>query len=129
MEPTTPPQADKPRPPLPKFWATYSPNQELPLSGLTSIALHVGAAVALALFFQFYLRHHLEDTMPVEAIIVDGDPNAGGGGDPGGSSVTDAAGPGRVERASADELPRDTPAPNITLGALPDPRNELPEVP
>src|SRR4051794_11421552 len=47
----------------PLFWSKYSRNQELPISSLASIALHIGAAALLVLLFQYVLGVSREPDM------------------------------------------------------------------
>lgn len=114
--------------PDPEFWEKYSPNQELPISSLASVAIHLGVAAVLVLFLNFVLADRGDSAMPLET-IDDGSLAAGGGGDPSGTAVSNVPGPGRVERATADEIPPDAPKPNTVLGNLPEVRDILPEVP
>jgi len=117
-------------PPLPdpKFWTRYSANQELPISGLASVAVHLGAAVLCGLLFTFVMTRDRGGAMPVEAYSLDGDLDAGGGGDPNATTVTNVPGSHLVERAGPDEIAPDTPRPNIAIGAVPD-IDILPDLP
>src|SRR5262245_21123841 len=84
-----------------RFWQKHSPNQEFPISSLSSLALHVGTAVILVLLFNFVINSSRDTAMPVE--VFDGYADAGGGGD---LNASNAAGPGsqpRIERATEDE--------------------------
>lgn len=110
-----------------QFWKKHSPNQEFPISSLASIALHVGAVVSLVLLFNFIINSSRDTAMPVE--IFEGYSDAGGGGDPNGAGITDIGGQPRIEKATEDEIPKDSPKPNITMGALPDVLKDLPELP
>ena len=124
MATVTPPAA----PPDEAFWVKYSPNQELPLSSLGSIALHVGAVVVMLGLF-FVIGTSRDTSMPVETIALGDDGNAGGGGDPNGTAITNIKGQPRVERATADELPPDAPTPTNAMAPLPDVRSDLIDLP
>jgi hypothetical protein len=117
-------------PPLPdpRFWTRYSSNQELPISGLASVALHLMAALLFGLLFTFVIGRDHSPEMPVEAYNLDGDPDAGGGGDPNASAISDVSGNRLIERAGADEIAPDAPRPNVTIGAVPD-IDILPDLP
>ncbi|MBX7103438.1 MAG: hypothetical protein K1X57_05130 [Gemmataceae bacterium] len=120
--------AVQPLAPEPKFWSKYSPHQELPISGLSSAAIHVGCAVLLVLLLNFVIGGGRDPGMPLE-VFDEGTINAGGGGDPNGKAVSNVPGSGRVERADTEELPADTPKANAALGGLPDVRDTLPDLP
>lgn len=112
------PQPESPTPlPDERFWVRYSPNQELPLSSLTSLAIH-----ALAILFLVGLVMIATGTqdrsMPVESLALDGDGLAGGGGDPN-ADVVNSNKASFVERAVNDDLP---------VAARPDALTPLPEV-
>jgi hypothetical protein len=127
MAAVAPIPTEQPALPDERFWKKHSPNQEFPISSLASIALHVGAVVILVLLFNFVINSSRDSSMPVE--IFDGFTDAGGGGDPNGSAISNVGGQPRVEKATEDEIPRDAPKPNITMGALPDVLKDLPALP
>ncbi len=110
-----------------QFWHKHSPNQEFPISSLTAVALHVGAAVLLVLLFNFVINSSRDTTMPVE--LFDGYADAGGGGDPNASADRGSGGQQLIERATEDEIPKGTPKPNSTMGALPNALDTLPDLP
>lgn len=68
-------------PPDERFWERYSPHGELPLSGATSVALHllvIGLAL-LAAWLAYAVFSHTTRSLPVEAVRLD---LGGGGGNP-----------------------------------------------
>lgn len=114
-------------PPDERFWQKHSPNQEFPISSLTSIALHVAAAVTLVFLFNFIINTRSDSSMPVE--LFEGNADAGGGGEPNATGNIGTAGTGRVERATEEEIPKNAPIPNISMGAVPDVLRDLPDLP
>jgi hypothetical protein len=118
----------QPTGPEPKFWTRYSPNQELPISWLTSAALHVFALIGLTLLFNLVIGSSRDAGMPME-LFEEGVADAGGGGDPNATQVNSNPASGRVERSGPDELPADMPKPTTALSGLPDVRDALPDLP
>lgn len=97
-------------PPEERFWVRYSPHHELPLSGLSSLAIHVVVfllvivAGALAYWFRWSDK---DKSLPVEAVTWD---KGGGGGSPGG--IGDAPGtrnPGEPEAVDRQPLDPNKP--------------------
>ncbi len=128
MSAAAPANDTQPTIPEERFWVKYSPNQELPISSLSSIALHLIVGVGMILLFAFVLSGTRDNDMPVETLALGDNPNAGGGGDPNGSSVTNISGQPRGEKLS-DEIPLNEPLPTVSLGAQPDIRTALPDLP
>ncbi|HWG43638.1 MAG TPA: hypothetical protein VN688_12695 [Gemmataceae bacterium] len=95
-------------PPDERFWQRYSRHGELPLSGATSLALHLlvfGLAV-LAAWLAYAVFSHTSRSLPVEAVRLD---IGGGGGDP----RAKGEGPGRGEKVveegnKTEEAPANT---------------------
>jgi hypothetical protein len=93
------------------MWKRYSPHGELPLSGASSLALHllIFGLMLLSAWLAYAYFSHASRSLPVEAVRLD---LGGGGGDPRASGT----GPGRgqkVEEAGAktEEAPV-TPEPS-----------------
>jgi hypothetical protein len=127
MAATAPVPVEQPVLPEERFWQKHSPNQEFPISSLSSVALHVGAAVSLVLFFNFVIGSSRDTAMPVE--VIEGFADSGGGGEANGSAMSPIAGEPRIERATEDEIPKDAPKPNKSMAALPDVLRDLPDLP
>jgi hypothetical protein len=89
--------------------------------------MHVGAAALLILLFTYISRPSREDGMLVEAIAVEGLPDAGGGGRPDGKQVSPNRSESRVER-TGDERPAESPIPNVRIGAPPEVGDTVPDV-
>lgn len=68
-------------PPDERFWQRYSPHGELPLSGASSLALHllVFGLMLLAAWLAYAVFSHTTRSLPVEAVRLD---LGGGGGNP-----------------------------------------------
>jgi hypothetical protein len=94
-------------PPDEQFWQRYSPHGELPLSGATSLALHVVPLVVLLLFGGWLASHLFKPTrkVPVEPVRLAINP--GGGGDPRGKG--DGPGVGESKEEAVEGTP-DAPA-------------------
>ena len=104
-EAPAPPQRDVDAP----FWTKYSQHHEMPISGLTSLAWHILAAV-LIVALAFVISRRDDADMPIESVTI-----GGGGGSPQG------VGPGRgdagalVEAATPRDLPSDAVLPKDPL--------------
>lgn len=75
-------------PPDEKFWVRYSPHHEAPLSGVSSLTLHVLIPCLVALYFAFFHKYFEKQNqpIPVTGITLGDNPNAGGGGEPNGGA-------------------------------------------
>jgi hypothetical protein len=122
IEPEVKPD-DAAAPPDERFWVKYSPNQELPVSGLSSLSIH--ALILLLLIGLFMVVGSTrERAMPVEALAIEGEgpDTGGGGGDPNGGQISDV-GAARTEFAVASGLPQANHVSN--LGPLPEVRDTV----
>jgi hypothetical protein len=108
-------------------WNRPGGNQTFALAGLGSLSIHVGVIVLVVLLFNFIISPSRDGGMEVES-FVEGNPNAGGGGE-GGGAISDAPPTPKTERASADELPPNLSAPNVALDGTPDVQSPLPDLP
>jgi hypothetical protein len=108
-------------------WNRPGGNQTFALAGLGSLSIHVGVIVLVVLLFNFVISPGRDGGMEVES-FVEGNPNAGGGGE-GGGAIGDAPATPRIEKANADELPPNLSAPNVALGGTPDVQSPLPDLP
>ncbi len=100
----TPSQKSSLVPPDERFWQRYSQHGELPLSGATSVALHLlvfGFALMMA-WLAYSVFNHTSRSLPVEAVRLD---LGGGGGNPHG--VGDGPGVGKApeETGTAEAAP------------------------
>src|SRR5258707_1002633 len=68
-------------PPDEKFWKRYSPHHEAPLSGVSSLTLHIliPCVVALGLFLFKDRLDKAAKPIPLD-VVAQGDPDAGGSG-------------------------------------------------
>ena len=74
-----------PMPPDEKFWKRYSPHHEAPLSGVTSLVLHIMIPCLIAIYFFIFSKYLQEANKPIPlGVVAIGEPNAGGGGNPDG---------------------------------------------
>lgn len=85
-------------PPEESVWVRYSPHHELPLSGVSSIAVHVIVLVLLILSAWLAYRFGWNDkdkSLPIEAVTI-----GGGGGSPDGVG----SGPGQKQPGSTEAV-------------------------
>jgi hypothetical protein len=103
----TKPEDQKLVPPDEQFWQRYSPHGELPLSGASSLALHllIFGLMLLSAWLAYAVFSHTNRTLPVEAVRL-----AGGGGNPHGLGESPNAGK-PVEAGGSEETPPN-PLPN-----------------
>jgi len=81
-QPRTPVKSAANQPPDERFWVKYSPNHELPLSSVASLAWHV-LGIGLLLFVGYVINWNFKKDMPLDVIeLADG----GGGGNGGGAA-------------------------------------------
>src|SRR5947208_1631995 len=90
----------KDKPPEEQFWIRYSPHHELPISGLASLAWHVGAGVLL-LVIAFVVARNRDTDMPIETVAFPGGGGAGTGTGPGTGS---GEGPGEINTRTKRKL-------------------------
>ena len=122
-QPQAPPSPEKKSPRLEKeltlpeerFWVRYSPHHELPLSSMSSFAIHV-VVIVLAALTGWIASRFLADRarpIPVEAITI-----AGGGGNPEGIGP----GPGVTKPGTPEEVVPQQPSEKTN--APPPPKRE-----
>lgn len=110
------PANNQPEPPEEQFWQRYSAHGELPLSGATSLAVHllILGLMVLTAWLAYAVFSHTSRTIPVEAVRLD---LGGGGGSRHGTG--DGPGVGTTE-------PREDPGGKPDEGpATPDPVDNL----
>src|SRR5579871_5896257 len=116
MAPQAPPQPKKSaksaanQPPDERFWVKYSPNHELPLSSVASLAWHV-LGLVLLVAVGYVIAWNSGKDMPVDTIEFDG----GGGGAGGGGGLNGIGGtgaPAPQEAVAKNNNP--TPMPDIS---------------
>jgi hypothetical protein len=111
-------------PPDERFWQRYSRHGELPLSGATSLALHllVFGLLVLIAYLAYAVFSHTSHSLPVEAVRFGGgggDPRAKGDG-PGRGEPVAEAGEGKTEETPADTNVNDkVERPALTIDAGP----------
>jgi len=122
-EKTTPPQTPSRLPPGEKFWVRYSPHQEMPLSAITSFALHflVIASLALLAWLGWLGFRKTSGAVPVEAVRFM--PGGGGGKKDGvgnGPGIGSGATPVESTQTQPDEkqLPPDPSRPQLDPKAV-----------
>src|SRR4051812_31572370 len=98
MAPQAPPKSRPPvksaanQPPDERFWVRYSPNHELPLSSVASLAWHV-LGLVLLVAVGYVIAWNTKKDMPVDTIEIGSGGGAGGLGGIGGVGGTDAPRP------------------------------------
>src|SRR5262249_49171120 len=119
LPPETPAAEQELLPPEERFWVKYSPNHELPVSSVSSIALHA-LVIGLLILIGFVLsQYRQQQRQPVQQDAVE---IAGGGGLDGDSTGTGSGGNTVGERTEQVEkaAPRaktDTAPPQANLKA------------
>ena len=101
-------------PPDERFWQRYSRHGELPLSGASSLAVHllVFGLLLLTAWLAYAVFNHTTRSLPVEAVRLD---VGGGGGDP----RAKGDGPGRGEKVVEEGPKTEEASPN------PDPNDKV----
>jgi hypothetical protein len=107
-------------PPDESMWKRYSPHGELPLSGASSLALHllIFGLMLLSAWLAYAYFRHANRSLPVEAVRLD---LGGGGGDP----HARGTGPGRGEQP----VEVGAPTPETPLTPNPDNDPKRPDLP
>ncbi len=123
-------------PPDEKFWKRYSPHHEAPVSGVSSLTLHILIPCLIAMYFFIFGKYLQEANKPLPlSVVAIGNPLSGGGGNPSGvdggdPSTKEAAAPEQqVKNEKTEPPPPDTPALQVKPQETPTlPKNDETEV-
>lgn len=121
------PTKKTPVPPDEKFWKRYSPHHEAPVSGVTSLTIHILIPCLIAIYFFVFGKYLQDKSKPIPlGVVAIGNPNSGGGGNPGGvEGGLDTKEVVTPEDQIKNDIKPDVPTPLPIEPLMPQPRETI----